>query len=54
MITEDVFDKIQAEQKAEKIRKQQFQHDWKVAIFNAVAGGVAGFITSLIFWLVTK
>ena len=35
-------------------QKQQFRHDWKIAIFNTVAGGIAGLITSIIFWLITK
>jgi hypothetical protein len=37
----------------EKLRKQH-SHDWKIAIFNVLAGGVAGLITSIIFWLITK
>ena len=35
-------------------QKQQFRHDWRLAIFNTVAGGIAGLITSIIFWLITK
>ena len=54
MMSPEMFEKIQAEQKAEKLRKQQYRHDWKIAIFNTIAGGVAGFITSLVFWLIKK
>ncbi len=44
----------QAEAKAEQIRKQQYAHDWKIALFSTIGGAFAGFITSLIFWLITK
>ncbi len=35
-------------------RKKQILHDWRIAIFNTLGGAVAGFVTSLIFWLITK
>lgn len=35
-------------------RQKQIQHDWKIAIFNTFGGAVAGLVTSLIFWLITK
>ena len=34
-------------------KKAQIRHDWAIAIFGTIAGGVAGLITSLIFWLIT-
>lgn len=37
-----------------KNQRKQFRHDWKIAIFGALGGSIAGFITSLIFWLLTK
>lgn len=46
---------IEADLKAEKekaLRKQQYRHDWLIAIFGVLGGGVMGFITSLVFWLI--
>lgn len=41
-------------QEKEKIlRKQQRRHDWRIAIFGGLGGGVMGFLTSLLFWLMT-
>ena len=54
MLTKEVFEKIQAEQRAKNLQKQQFRHNWRVTIFSTIAGGVAGFLTSLAFWLITK
>lgn len=34
--------------------KQQFRHDWKITFFNVFGGAIAGLITSIIFWLITK
>lgn len=42
------------ELKEEAKLKKQFAHDWKIAIFGAVGGAIAGLITSFIFWLITK
>ena len=41
-----------AEQQAQI--KEQRQHDWKIAVFSTMGGSIAGLITSLIFWLITK
>lgn len=38
----------------ERIRKKQNRHDWLIAIFSVLGGAVSGFLTSLIFWLITK
>lgn len=35
-------------------RKIQYRHDWLIAIFSVVGGGIMGFLTSLIFWICTK
>lgn len=42
------------ELKAKEDRKRQFRHDWRIALFSILGGAISGFITSLIFWLVTK
>lgn len=42
------------ELKKETERKRQFRHDWLLATFSALSGGVFGFLTSLIFWLISK
>lgn len=34
--------------------KEQRKHDYKVALYGAVCGGIIGLITSLSFWLITK
>lgn len=41
-------------EKQERLRKKQFRHDWMIAVFSTIGGAVAGFITSLIFWLLSK
>ena len=38
----------------ERIRKEAYRHDWKIAIFGIVGGGIMGLITSFIFGLCTK
>lgn len=43
--------KKDAEQRA---RKQQLRHDWLIAIFGIFGGAVSGFLSSLLFWLITK
>lgn len=42
------------EEKEKALRRKQFIHDWKIAIFSTLGGAIAGFLTSLIFWLVSK
>lgn len=42
-----------AEKNEKELRKKQFSHDWKIAIFSTLGGAVAGFLTSLLFWLLT-
>ena len=36
------------EAKEKELRKQQWRHDFRVALFSTVAGGIAGIVTSLI------
>lgn len=36
------------EAKEKELRKQQWRHDFHVALFSTVAGGIAGIVTSLI------
>ncbi|MBQ2775427.1 MAG: hypothetical protein IJF40_06050 [Clostridia bacterium] len=45
---------IMKEQKEEYLRKAQNRHDWLVALFGVVGGGVMGFLASLLFWLIEK
>lgn len=49
-------DRREAEKAKMEIESQErlFRHEWKIAIFNTIAGGVAGLITSVIFWLISK
>lgn len=43
----------QIETKKEE-RKAAYTHDWRIAVFSSIFGAIAGFVTSLIFWLITK
>lgn len=36
------------EAKEKELRRQQWRHDFRVALFSAVAGGISGILTSLI------
>lgn len=36
------------EAKEKELQKQQWRHDFRIALFSAVSGGIAGFITSAI------
>lgn len=42
----------EAEEK--KLRKQQWRHDYRVALFSAAIGGLFGFIASLITMFVLQ
>lgn len=39
--------------KEKYLRKAQHRHDWLIASFGVLGGGVMGFLTSLIFWLIS-
>lgn len=43
-----------AEKNEKELRKKQFNHDWKIAIFSTLGGAIAGFFASFLFWLLTK
>lgn len=36
------------EAKEKELRKQQWRHDFRVALFSVIAGGISGIITSII------
>lgn len=36
------------EAKEKELRKQQWKHDFRIALFSVVSGGIAGFVTSAI------
>lgn len=40
--------------KEEMADKKRIIHDWRISIFGTIGGAIAGFLTSIIFWLVTK
>ncbi len=42
------------EAKEKEERRNLYIHNWKVAIFSILGGGIMGFITSFIFWLIEK
>lgn len=48
IIPDGVIERQIKEAKEKELRKQQWRHDFRVALFSAVAGGIAGVITSLI------
>lgn len=45
-----VYEKAAQEEK----EKKQRRHEWAIAIFGVIGGGIMGFVSSLIFWLCTK
>ena len=47
------FHNIQQAKEDEKERKQR-KHDWRIAIFSVIGGGLMGLLASFIFWLCTK
>lgn len=42
------------EAKEKELRKQQWRHDYRVALFSAAIGGLFGFIVSLITMFVLQ
>lgn len=48
IIPNGIIEQQLKEAKEKELRKQQWRHDFRVALFSAVAGGIAGVITSLI------
>lgn len=47
------FPDLEKIEKAEEAKKQR-KHDWIIAIFSTISGGIMGLISSIIFWLITK
>ena len=39
---------LEKEAKEKELRKQQWRHDFRVALFSVIAGGISGIITSII------
>lgn len=48
-----IGEELMKQEKEKILLKQQHRHDWRIAIFGVVGGGVMGFLTSLLFWLIT-
>lgn len=48
IISNGITEQQLKEAKEKELCKQQWRHDFRVALFSAVAGGIAGVITSLI------
>ena len=48
IIPNGIIEQQLKEAKEKELRKQQWRHDFRVALFSAAAGGIAGDITSLI------
>lgn len=42
------------EAKEKELRKQQWRHDYRIALFSAAVGGLFGFIASLITMFVLQ
>ena len=45
---------LMKQEKEELLRKKSLRHDWMIAIFSVLGGGVMGLISSIIFCLCTK
>lgn len=41
-------------EKEKLLLKKQRRHEWRMEIFSLIGGGIMGFITSLIFWLIER
>lgn len=48
MVPNNILEQQIKEAKEKELRKQQWRHDFRIALFSAVSGGIAGFITSAI------
>lgn len=42
------------EEKDKQAEKKRLIHDWRITIFGTLGGAIAGFLTSLAFWLITN
>ena len=48
IVSHSVLEQQIKEAKEKELRKQQWQHDFRVALFSAVVGGFAGFLATVI------
>lgn len=54
VVPDIVWMKEMEEAKEKELRKKQFRHDWRIAIFSLLGGGIMGFVTSFVFWIITN
>lgn len=54
VIPNGVIEQQLKEAKEKELRKQQWRHDYRVALFSATIGALFGFIASLITMLVLQ
>ena len=48
IIPDSAIEQQLKEAKEKEIRKQQWRHDFRVALFSVIAGGISGILTSAI------
>lgn len=48
IIPDGVIEQQIKEAKEKELRKQQWRHDFRVALFSVIAGGISGLLTSAI------
>lgn len=48
IIPNEMLEQQLKEAKEKEFRKQQWKHDFRIALFSVVSGGISGFVTSVI------
>lgn len=48
IIPDSAIEQQLKEAKEKELRKQQWRHDFRVALFSVIAGGISGLLTSAI------
>lgn len=48
IVPNEILEQQLKEAKEKEIRKQQWKHDFRIAAFSVISGGIAGFVTSAI------
>ena len=48
IIPNGILEQQMKEAKEKELRKQQWKHDFRIALFSVVGGGIAGIVTTLI------
>ena len=48
VIPNGVIEQQLKEAKEKELRKQQWRHDFRIALFSVIAGGISGLLTSAI------